>query len=136
MNTFTLEIVATDTDFYQGPCEMLTVTAVDGEKGILQGHEPMVMALAAGELRYTVDGKQHIAAVGDGFAEITGDKVVIISDFAEKPEDIDAKRAERDKIRAEERLKANESAMEYARAQAELSHAIARLKVIRKTLRQ
>ncbi|MEA4813733.1 MAG: ATP synthase F1 subunit epsilon [Oscillospiraceae bacterium] len=136
MNTFTLEIVATDTDFYQGPCEMLTVTAVDGEKGILQGHEPMVMALAAGELRYTVDGKQHIAAVGDGFAEITGDKVVIISDFAEKPEDIDAKRAERDKIRAEERLKANESAMEYARAQAELSHAIARLKVIRKTLKQ
>ncbi len=136
MNTFTLEIVATDADFYQGPCEMLTVTATDGEKGILQGHEPMVMALAAGELRYTVDGKQHIAAVGDGFAEITGDKVVIISDFAEKPEDIDAKRAERDRIRAEERLKANESAVEYARAQAELSHAVAQLKVIRKTLKQ
>jgi F-type H+-transporting ATPase subunit epsilon len=136
MNTFTLEIVATDTDFYQGPCEMLTVTAVDGEKGILRGHEPMVMALAAGELRYTVDGKQHIAAVGDGFAEITGDKVVVISDFAEKPEDIDAQRAERDKIRAEERLKANASAVEYARAQADLSRAVARLKVIRRTLKQ
>lgn len=133
MKTFNLEIVAIDKDFYRGPCELAIVPAVDGEKGIMSDHEPMVLAIAAGELRYTVDGKQCVAAIGDGFAEITNEKVVVISDFAEKAEEIDAVRAEHARIHAEERMKSRDSEIEYARAQAELSRAMARLKVARKT---
>ena len=65
--------------------------------------------LKAGELRYTVDGEERAAAVGDGFIEVLPDRVVVISDFAERPEDIDIKRAQRAKERAEERIRLKKS---------------------------
>ena len=72
------------------------------------------MAITAGEMRYTVEGKEHDAVVGCGFAEITNDKVIVITDFAQKPEEIDIERAERAKVRAEERLREKESQIEFA----------------------
>ena len=101
MTTINLEIVATDKIFYQGPCESLVFPGLDGEHGILARHESMVAAVKAGELRYTVDGEARAAAVGNGFVEVLPDRVVVISDFAERPEEIDIKRAERAKERAE-----------------------------------
>ena len=74
MTTFNLEIVATDKIFYQGSCESLVFPALDGEHGILAKHESMVSALKAGELRYTVDGEERAAAVGDGFIEVLPDR--------------------------------------------------------------
>lgn len=132
MNTFKLQVVALDKLFYDGACEALTIPAVDGEKGVLAGHEPVVMAITAGEMRYTVEGKEHDAVVGCGFAEITNDKVIVITDFAQKPEEIDIERAERAKVRAEERLREKESQIEFARSQAELARAMARLKVAKR----
>ncbi len=129
MNTFNLEIVATDKVFYRGECESLVFPALDGEKGVLAGHEVMVSAVRAGELRYTVDGSQRIAAVGNGFVEILGDKVVLICDFVERPEDIDVKRAQAAKERAEERIRIKRSEIEYVHSQAALARAMARLKV-------
>ncbi len=136
MSTFNLEIVATDKIFYKGQCEFLVFPGIDGEHGILANHEPMVAAVKAGELRYTVDGEIRGAAVGDGFIEVSSEKVVVISDFAEKPEEIDIKRAERAKERAEERLRLKRSEKEYVHSQAALSRAMARLKVARKNMRQ
>lgn len=136
MSTFNLEIVATDKIFYKGSCEFLVFPGIDGEHGILANHEPMVAAVAAGELRYTVDGEVHGAAVGDGFIEVSSEKVVVISDFAEKPEEIDIKRAERAKERAEERLRLKRSEKEYVHSQAALSRAMARLKVARRNARR
>ena len=136
MSTFNLEIVATDKIFYKGQCEFLVFPGIDGEHGILANHEPMVAAVKAGELRYTVDGEIRGAAVGDGFIEVSSEKVVVISDFAEKPEEIDIKRAERAKERAEERLRLKRSEKEYVHSQAALSRARARLKVARKNMRQ
>lgn len=132
MATFTLEIVAADRMFYHGPCELVVLPCIDGEKGVLANHEPMVMALAAGELRYTVEDEVYLAAVGDGFAEITGDKVEVIVSFAEKPEEIDEEKAERAKQLAEEQIKMKTTEIEYIRIQAELAREMACLKVLKK----
>lgn len=137
MSTFDLTIVATDKVFFQGPAEFIVFPGLDGEHGVLPQHETMVAAVKAGELRYTADGKKQMVVVGDGFVEILGDKVTLICDFAERAEDIDVMRAQRAKERAEERLKARRSEIEYIRSQAALARAMARLKVsskIRKNL--
>ncbi len=136
MSTFNLEIVATDKIFYQGSCESLVFPGIDGEHGILARHETMVAAVKAGELRYTVDGEARGAAVGDGFIEVSPEKVVIIADFAERPEDIDIKRAQRAKERAEERLRLKRSEKEYVHSQAALSRAMARLKVSQRNMQR
>ena len=127
--TFELDIVASDHPFYNGPCEMLVFRSQDGEHGILPEHETMVCALEPCELRYQVDGEWRYAAVGAGFVEVMGDKVILLADTAERPEDIDAKRAEEAKQRAEERLKQSQSMIEYARSRAALNRAMSRLKV-------
>lgn len=134
MNTFNLEIVATDKIFYSGLCESLVFPGIDGEHGVMAMRESMVAAVKAGELRYTVDGEVNRAAVGDGFIEVLPDKVVVISDFAERPEDIDILRAQRAKERAEERIRLKRSEIEYVHSQAALSRAMARLKVSGKGL--
>lgn len=133
MSTFNLHVVALDKVFYDGPCDALTLPAVDGEKGVLASHEPMVMAITAGEMRITAGGEQLVAAVGCGFAEITGDKVVVITDFAMKPEEIDIEHAERVKVRAEERMREKRSQVEFAHSQAELARAMAKLKVAKRS---
>ncbi len=127
--TFLLDVVASDHPFYSGPCEMLVFRSVDGEHGILPEHETMVCALDACEIRYQVDGEWNYAAAGAGFVEITGDKVIVLADTVERPEEIDARRAEEAKQRAEERLKQRQSMEEYARSKAALNRALSRLKV-------
>lgn len=96
----------------------------------------MVAPVVAGELRFTVDGQQQIAAVGNGFVEILGDRVVLICDFVEKPEEIDIKRAQLAKERAEERIRLKNSEIEYVHSQAALARAMARLKVTSKSGRR
>ncbi|MDD7408721.1 MAG: F0F1 ATP synthase subunit epsilon [Anaerovoracaceae bacterium] len=132
MSTFKLEIVATDKVFFRGDAEFVVIPALDGEMGVLAGHDTMVAAVKAGELRYTVNGQTELCAVGDGFAEILGDRVTIICDFAERAVDIDVMRAERAKERAEERIQAKKSQIEFVHSQAALARAMARLKVTSK----
>lgn len=127
--TFNLEIIASDHPFFKGECEMIVFPGLDGEFGILPNHEPMVTCLSAGELRFKVDGKWIVAAVSDGFVEIMPKFVVLIADTIEKPEEIDAKRAEEAKMRAEERLRQKQSIKEYYHTQAALNRAMSRLKV-------
>ena len=136
MNTFNLEIVATDKIFYKGTCESLVFPGIDGEHGVLARHETMVAAVKAGELRCIIDGEHKRAAVDDGFIEVSPEKVVVIVDFAERPEDIDIKRAERAKERAEERLRLKRSEKEYVHSQAALSRAMARLKVSQRNMQR
>jgi F-type H+-transporting ATPase subunit epsilon len=129
MKTFRLELYATDRAFYSGPCEFMVIPAGDGEYGVLAGHEPVVLAVHAGELRFTAEGKQRVLAVGDGFADITGDLVTVLTDFAENADEVDLMRARAAKARAEDRIKAHKDAVSVAHAQAALSRAIARIKV-------
>lgn len=129
MSTFHLEIVATDKVFYRGDCDFLVFPGLDGEHGILSNHEVMVSAVKAGELHYKVGDTTYFDAVGDGLVEVLSDKVVLICDFAERPEDIDTKRAQLAKERAEERLKMHQSDIDFAHSQAAIARAMARLKV-------
>ncbi|MBQ6180570.1 MAG: F0F1 ATP synthase subunit epsilon [Ruminococcus sp.] len=130
--TFSLEIVTTDRIFYKGECEHLVITAIDGLLGILAGHEPLVTALPAGELKYMVDGKWRYAAISDGFIQVMPDKSVILADSCELPEEIDIKRAEEARERAQEKMRQKQSIQEYYQTQAALNRAMNRLKVSQK----
>ena len=90
--TFYFEIIASDKKFYSGACEHVIFPAVDGLYGVLANHEDTVTAVVAGELRFKVDGEWKVCVVGEGFADVTRDFVVIVVDTVERPEDIDKSR--------------------------------------------
>lgn len=127
-NTFYLEILTPERQFYTGPAVSLVVPAVDGQMGIQPGHEPAVTAIEPGELRFLADGQWQTAAIGSGFAEIMPDYAILLVSFAERPEEIDLKRAQAAKQRAEERLRQQKSVQEYYHSKAALARAMARLK--------
>lgn len=135
-NVFYLEILATDHPFYSGKCENLVFPTIDGLVGILPNHEPMITIVSAGEIKFMVDGKWRYCAVSDGYFEIKNNKVYILADTVELPEEIDVKRAEAAKRRAEERLKQKESLMEFYHTQAALNKAMNRLKVSSRHFKQ
>jgi F-type H+-transporting ATPase subunit epsilon len=107
----------------------------EGYFGVLPGHAPFLTTLTAGELTYRHGrDEQHIAVIG-GFAEVSGDHVIILAEAAERPEEIDRTRAERAKQRAEQRLAgrsptATGEEIDYTRALAALARALARLRVL------
>ncbi len=129
---FHLEIIASDRIFYQGECEHLVITAIDGLLGIMHGHEPLVTSLPTGELKYMTDGKWHYAAISEGFIEVMPESSIILADSCELPEEIDVKRAEEAKKRAEEKLRQKQSIMEYYHTQAALNRAMNRMKISQK----
>ena len=117
METFSLKIISSDKIFYEGPCQYLTVPAPDGQKGVLPHHENMVIAVDPGELHFkTPDGEWVTAAVSMGFAEIMNNRVSVLVNTAERPE---------------ERLRQKQSIQEYHLSQASLARAMARLKASR-----
>ncbi|MDE6501541.1 MAG: ATP synthase F1 subunit epsilon [Ruminococcus sp.] len=130
--SFHLEIIASDRIFYKGDCEHLVITAIDGLLGIMYGHEPLVTSLPTGELKYMVDGKWHYAAISEGFIQVMPESSIILADSCELPEEIDIKRAEEARERAEEQLRQKQSIMEYYHTQAALNRAMNRLKISQK----
>lgn len=124
-----LEIITPERQFYIGPAQELVIPAIDGLYGVQVGHEPAVTAMEPGELRYKVDGEWRIAAIGQGFVEIMPERAIVLVSTAEKPEEIDAKRAQEAKERAEERMRQKKSVEEYYHSKAALARAMARLKV-------
>ena len=95
---YNLRIIAADRVFYEGPCLSLIVPAFDGEKEILAHHESMVIAVTDGEMRYkTEDGTWYIGYVGRGFVQIANNRVILLTESAEKPEEIDVRRAEEER---------------------------------------
>lgn len=130
MDTFGLKIIASDRVFYEGRCRKLILPAPDGEMGILANHENMVIAVTVGDARMEVEeGSWVDVAVGAGFAEIVNNRVTVLVDTAERPEEIDVRRAEEAKERAEEQMRQKQSIQEYYRTQASLARAMNRLKV-------
>ncbi len=128
MNVFQLEILASDKTFYKGEAEIIIIPSIDGEQGILANHEPMVIAVKSGELRFKVNGEWTRAAAGRGIAQIMKDKVTLLLETAEKPKDIDVRRAEQAKIKAEEQLRQKQSIIQYHESKAALSRAMSRLR--------
>jgi F-type H+-transporting ATPase subunit epsilon len=130
MDTFGLKIIASDKIFYDGRCRKLTLPAPDGEIGILANHENTVIALSVGDAKMEIEENQWIEmALGEGFAEVVNNRVTVLVETAERPEEIDVRRAEEAKERAQERLRQKQSIQEYYMTQAALSRAMSRLKV-------
>ncbi len=129
MATFSLKIISSDKVFYDGKCQYLSIPAPDGQKAIMAHHENMVIAVEIGELHFkNPEGEWVTAAVSKGFAEIINNRVSVLVNTAERPEDIDVKRAEEAKERAEEQLRQKQSIQEYHLSQASLARAMARLR--------
>jgi len=130
MNTFTLKIIASDKVFFDGKCNLLIIPGIDGEMGVMAHHQSMITAVDVGELRYTTqDGEIHKAAVGKGFVQMINNRASVFVEYAEKPENIDIKRAQEAKDRALEQLRQKQSIREHYHTQASLARAMSRLKV-------
>lgn len=103
---------------------------VEGYFGVLPGHAPFLTSLRSGEVAYRVGRAEQYLAVSGGFAEVRGDRVIILADTAERPEEIDRERAERARQRAERRLAGKtDEELDYTRALAAFSRALTRLEV-------
>lgn len=130
MDTFGLKIIASDKVFYEGRCRNLIIPAPDGEVGLLPHHENMVIAIEVGIARMEVEaGEWNEIAVGTGFAEIVNNRVTLLVDTAERPEDIDVSRAQEQKERAEEQMRQKRSIQQYYHTQASLARAMNRLRL-------
>ena len=130
MNSFSLKIIASDKVFYDGKCQILIVPALDGEQAIMAHHEDMVIAVQVGEARFRADEDEEwqSVVVGIGFVHIANNRVTMLVDTAERPEDIDEVRARQALERAEEQLRQKQSIQEYHISQASMARAMARLR--------
>lgn len=130
MSSFYLKILASDHVFFGGRCEGLVVPADDGQVGILPHHESMILATREGELRFLpVDEKTwRLAIVGRGIVQVANNRITILVDTAERPEDIDEARAKEALERAEEQMRQKQSLREFKMSQASMARALSRLK--------
>lgn len=128
-NLFELEIVTPDRIFYTGKAKMLELNTVEGEIGVYKNHIPLTTVIEPGIATITEEDGVKEAAVHAGFMEILGDKITILAEVAEWPDEIDARRAEEAKIRAERRLSTNDSNMNLTRAEMALHKALVRLEL-------
>ena len=102
----------------------------EGYFGVLPGHAALLATLGVGELMYRKDATQYRLALTGGFAEVRNDKVIVLAENAERPDEIDRERAQRARDRAERRLAGREGIdIDFARAQAALMRALIRLQV-------
>ncbi len=129
-NTFFLQVIATDKVFFKGMCQKLIIPLLDGEKAVLPHHEDMVIAVTMGEMRLMDDNDQWIhGVVGEGFVQIVNNRVTLLVDTAERPEDIDERRAQEARERAEEQLRQSKSIQEHSHFEASLARSLARLRL-------
>src|SRR3984893_5315848 len=114
----------------------VTLPGADGQLGVLPGHAPLITELGIGELTYHAkkSGESAPVAIISGFAEVLGDRVTVLAETAERPEEIDVARAEEAKKRAEQRLASASSDPngEWARAAIALQRSLIRIQVARK----
>lgn len=128
-NTLKLEIVTPEAKVYSEDVDMVTLPGVEGEMGIFPMHVPLMTQLTAGEVTARKGGQDYFLAVGDGFVEVTGERVSILTDMAIKAENIDEAKAEEARRRAESRLAEKLDDAEVASVNAALAHSLAQLKV-------
>lgn len=126
-DVFKLQIVTPDKVFYEGDASMVELTTTEGQIGIYAKHIPLTAIVAPGVLRIHEENEVKRASLISGFIEVLPDVVTIMAEVAEWPEEIDVKRAEEAKIRAERRLKDNRAENDTLRAEMALKRAMVRL---------
>ena len=127
---FKVEIITPDRIFYTGEGDMIEFTTASGEIGVYKKHIPLTTVLAPGIVRIHKEGEEDvIAAVHSGFAEILPEKVTLLAEIAEWPDEIDKARAEAARERAEERLANKTEAIDVKRAEFALRKALVRIDI-------
>ena len=128
---FQLRIITPDRVFYEGEVEMVEFNTTEGQIGVLPGHIPMTVIIKPGILHiYEASGEKE-AALHSGFVEILPERITILAEIIEWPEEIDAERAEEARQRAEERLRSRTPETDVVRAETALLRAMARIEVLK-----
>ena len=129
---FELKIITPERIFYEGKATMVEFNSTEGELGVYKRHIPMTVIVKPGILTITDENDEiREAALHEGFVEILPDKVTIMAEIIEWPNEIDEKRAEAALHRAEERLRSKTPETDIARAETALQRAMARIEVLR-----
>jgi len=126
---FHLEIVSPDRIFYDGDADMLEITTSEGEIGVYKGHIPLTAMVTPCIATIHNGADEKLAAIHDGFLEILPDKIVVLSESCEWPDEIDVKRAEEARVRAERRLKGGDGTINVTRAEMALKKALIRIEL-------
>ena len=126
---FQLSIIAPERVFYEGKASMVELNTSEGEVGIYKNHIPMTMLIVPGIVTITEEGGKKQAAIHSGFMEVLPDKVTIMAEIAEWPEEIDINRAKEAEARAERRLQMKDPMLNLNRAEMALRKAIVRLEL-------
>ena len=125
----TIEIATPTRLLVSETVDEIVIPGSQGYFGVLPGHAPFLTTVGIGELMYRIGRDEHNLAVAGGFAEVRNDKVIVLTDTAERPEEIDRARAERARDRAERRLSGrSDEEVDYQRALAALMRALARIR--------
>lgn len=128
--TLRLDIVTPERVVYSNDqVSMVIARAIDGETGILPGHAPLITALDIAPLRIKQEESEIQIALCGGFMDVQDNQITILASCAELPEEIDVKRAQEAKARAEERLKDAAREIDFNRAEAALRRSLVRLRV-------
>ena len=130
--TLRLEIVTPETTAYSEDVEMVTLPGAEGELGVYPNHVPLLTTLNPGELRVLKGGQETFLAIGEGFVEITGKSVSVLTDMALEATVIDESAAEEAVARAQKAMKEDLGSEEVAAVQASLQKALAQLHVKRR----
>lgn len=131
-STLRLEIVTPEATAYSEDVQMVTLPGSEGELGIYPNHVPLLTTLLPGELRVLKDGRETFLAVGEGFVEIRGERVSVLTDVALEASSIDEHAAEAAIARAQAAMKEDHSAEDVAGLQATMQKALAQLHVKRR----
>ena len=138
MSKFYVKIISSNRIFYEGFCHCLIIPAVDGEQAIMAHHEETIIAVQNGEMRMQKEegGEWSYAVLGKGFCMAANNRVTVLADTVERPEEVDVNRAKEALERAQERLRQKQSIQEYHTTQAAMARALTRLKETEKFLRE
>jgi F-type H+-transporting ATPase subunit epsilon len=132
MATLRLEIVTPEATAYSEDVDFVTLPGTEGELGVYPRHVPVLTAIKPGELRVLKDGRETLLAVGEGFVEIKGDAVSVLTDMALESEQIDTAAAEAAIERAKAAMKEDHTTDEAAAIEATMAKALAQLRVKRR----
>lgn len=129
MNTFSLKILAADKVFYQGLCQSLIIPTADGQYGIQANHENEIAAVWIGIAKFTDrDGVRHRAVLSEGICMIENNKVTVLVETAERPDEIDRLEAEREAKDARQAMEHRQNVTDARRAQAKMVRAMSRIR--------
>lgn len=124
---FNLQIISPTRVFFDGDVTMVEMKTTEGEIGVYAGHIPLTVILEPGVIRIKQEGGTKEAALHDGFVEIRKDKITILAESCEWPDEIDVERANEARERAENRIKSGRKDVDMIRAELALKKALTRI---------